>query len=230
MHAIKINEEGVRKWSAYASTSWMRLWCGRCFVSRYREGVVLWDFHPFSYSSSYTGCAYIYRVFFFVFFFGFLSEEGIRNILKPKSLTTQPPVTCYYCINSGKLSREKTFTNFAVLEPPAKVFFSKFGHVVLTYDRFFSILWKFSLSKVSRYMVCFTSSSILRAGSPTKLLSTRGFVVDSWPAKGKKSSHDLWIKSPSFIKLTAWPPVNSTSPHGSFISACMYKLEIFKFV
>ena len=37
---------------------------------------------------------------------------------------------------SGKLLREKTFTNFAVLEPPAKVFSSKFGRAVLTYVRF----------------------------------------------------------------------------------------------
>ena len=37
---------------------------------------------------------------------------------------------------SGKLSREKTFTNFAVLEPSAKVFSTKFGHAVPTYDRF----------------------------------------------------------------------------------------------
>ena len=36
---------------------------------------------------------------------------------------------------SGKLSREKTFTNLAVLEPPVKVFSTKFGHAVSTYDR-----------------------------------------------------------------------------------------------
>ena len=32
--------------------------------------------------------------------------------------------------------REKTFTNFAVLEPPAKVFSSKFGRAIPTYARF----------------------------------------------------------------------------------------------
>ena len=32
---------------------------------------------------------------------------------------------------SGKLSREKTFTNFVVLEPPVKVFSMKFGRAVL---------------------------------------------------------------------------------------------------
>ena len=37
---------------------------------------------------------------------------------------------------SGKLSREKTFTNFAVLEPSAKVFSTKFGRAMPTYDRF----------------------------------------------------------------------------------------------
>ena len=36
---------------------------------------------------------------------------------------------------SAKLSREKTFTNFAVLELPAKVFSMKFGHTIPTYDR-----------------------------------------------------------------------------------------------
>ena len=34
---------------------------------------------------------------------------------------------------SGKHLREKVFTNFAVLEPPTKVFFSKFGGAVPTY-------------------------------------------------------------------------------------------------
>ena len=37
----------------------------------------------------------------------------------------------YWCVPySGKLSREKTFTNFAVLEPPVKVFSTKFGRAV----------------------------------------------------------------------------------------------------
>ena len=42
----------------------------------------------------------------------------------------------YNLAYSGKLSREKTFMNFADLEPPAKVFSAKFGHAVHTYDRF----------------------------------------------------------------------------------------------
>ena len=37
--------------------------------------------------------------------------------------------------NSGKLSRE-TFVNFVVLEPPAKVFSTKFGRAIPTYDLF----------------------------------------------------------------------------------------------
>ena len=36
---------------------------------------------------------------------------------------------------SAKFLREKTFTNFVVLEPPAKVFSMKFGCAVPTYDR-----------------------------------------------------------------------------------------------
>ena len=48
---------------------------------------------------------------------------------------------------SGKLSREKTFTNFTVLEPPTKVFSTKFRHGIPTYERFyhsakvFSVKW-----------------------------------------------------------------------------------------
>ena len=45
---------------------------------------------------------------------------------------------------SGKLSREKTFTNFAVLEPSTEVFSTKFGRAVPTMIGF-SILRKFSL-------------------------------------------------------------------------------------
>ena len=36
---------------------------------------------------------------------------------------------------STKLSREKIFTNFAVLEPLTKVFSMKFGRAIPTYDR-----------------------------------------------------------------------------------------------
>ena len=42
----------------------------------------------------------------------------------------------YYVPYRAELLREKTFTNFMVLEPPAKVFSMKFGYAVLTYDRF----------------------------------------------------------------------------------------------
>ena len=41
-----------------------------------------------------------------------------------------------YVPHSEKLSREKTFMNFAVLEPPAKIFSAKFGYAIPTYDRF----------------------------------------------------------------------------------------------
>ena len=57
---------------------------------------------------------------------------------------------------SRKLPREKNFMNLADLEPPAKVFSTKFGLAVPTYDRF-SIprngptYWSL---KVSCYMVC----------------------------------------------------------------------------
>ena len=37
---------------------------------------------------------------------------------------------------SRKFSREKTFTNFTGLEPPAKVFSMKFGHMIPTYTGF----------------------------------------------------------------------------------------------
>ena len=44
--------------------------------------------------------------------------------------------THYEIQYSGKLSKEKTFMNFTVLEPPVKVFSSEFGYAVPTYDRF----------------------------------------------------------------------------------------------
>ena len=37
---------------------------------------------------------------------------------------------------SGKLLRVKTFTNFAVLEPPAKVFSMKYGHFLSIQESF----------------------------------------------------------------------------------------------
>ena len=67
-----------------------------------------------------------------------------------------------------KLLREKTFTNFAVLEPPAKVFSSKFERAVpsRSYVRFshflrkmvtLTDLQKFPPSKVSCYIVASTN-------------------------------------------------------------------------
>ena len=35
---------------------------------------------------------------------------------------------------SGKLSREKTFANLTALEPPMKIFSTKFGPAIRTYD------------------------------------------------------------------------------------------------
>ena len=73
-----------------------------------------------------------------------------------------------YIPYSGKLSREKTFTNFALLEPSVKAFSMKFGacctHLqqVLVFREIFFLtemvtltdLRKFSPQKVSRYTVC----------------------------------------------------------------------------
>ena len=47
------------------------------------------------------------------------------------SITGELSVLCI--LYSGKLSREKTFTNFVVLEPPTKVFTMKFGRAIPTY-------------------------------------------------------------------------------------------------
>ena len=52
--------------------------------------------------------------------------------LKTDQYSAWPMPTPY----SRKFLREKTFTNFTVLEPPAKVFSTKFGHAVPTNDRF----------------------------------------------------------------------------------------------
>ena len=46
------------------------------------------------------------------------------------SLETEEIVTVQW-----KISKEKTFTNFAVLEPPTKFFSTKFGCAVPTYVR-----------------------------------------------------------------------------------------------
>ena len=48
---------------------------------------------------------------------------------------TMAACCCFYwpnrnLLSTGKLSMERTFTNFAVLEPPAKVFFTKVGGAI----------------------------------------------------------------------------------------------------
>ena len=58
--------------------------------------------------------------------------EGITSKSKYNACSV---TTCALLPYSRKLSREKTFTNFAVLEPPAKVFSTKFGRAIPTYDR-----------------------------------------------------------------------------------------------
>ena len=52
-----------------------------------------------------------------------------------------------YRINSGKLSREKTFTNFAIFQPSAKVFSMKFLACHTHYATDFNIPRKFSIAK-----------------------------------------------------------------------------------
>ena len=77
-----------------------------------------------------------------------------------------------YCIlYSGKLLRGKTSTNFAVWEPPAKVFSTKFGRALPTYTidlafrkmLTFTDLQNFSLLKVPAiwYMEIFSGENFL---------------------------------------------------------------------
>ena len=61
-----------------------------------------------------------------------IGEIG-ENILQ-REMTDYTIVIQY----SGKLSRETTFTNFTVLELPAKVFSTKFGHAIPTWET-----WKY---------------------------------------------------------------------------------------
>ena len=53
---------------------------------------------------------------------------------------------CWQCFvpYSGKLSREKTYTNFAIFQPSAKVFSKKFWACHTHYATSFNILRKFS--------------------------------------------------------------------------------------
>ena len=63
----------------------------------------------------------------------------------PEQSSLAGPVLPYIIPYSGKLSREKAFTNFTVLEPSVKIFSMKFGRAIPTYDRFlaktFSAKW-----------------------------------------------------------------------------------------
>ena len=70
-------------------------------------------------------------------------------------------VTVYWCVPqvalipySGKLLREKTFTNFAVLWLFVKVFSTKFGGVVSFCVAQASNLWNFSPQKLSFSPIC----------------------------------------------------------------------------
>ena len=63
---------------------------------------------------------------------------------------------------SGRLSREKTFTNFTILQPSAKVFSTKCS-LIPSNPR------KFSPPKVSRYTVELTFSSLLKLAEDTLL-------------------------------------------------------------
>ena len=72
----------------------------------------------------------------------------------------QSTINIIFCLRyipySRKLSSEKTFTNFAVLEPPVKVFSTKFGCAVPSYDRFwhsakvFSAKWSLLIYRSAR--------------------------------------------------------------------------------
>ena len=77
---------------------------------------------------------------------------------------------------SRKLSREKTFTNFVVLEPPAKVFSLKFGCAILTYS-------------------CTLGFSIPRKFSPRNghtYQSAKVFSLESFPLYGIYE-HDIYM-------------------------------------
>ena len=96
------------------------------------------------------------------------------------------------------------FTNFTVLEPPAKVFSSKFGSAIPTYVRFlhsakvFSVKWshlpdprKFSPLKVFRYMV---PSSNSMGESTASSCNIRGKCMQEpfYQAFGGSGSGDCW--------------------------------------
>ena len=70
-----------------------------------------------------------------------------------------------YHTSSGKLSREKTFTNSVVLEPPAKVFSTKFGRCTVPPIIGFSIPWKFS--PTAKWSLLTNSGSFLPRKFPT---------------------------------------------------------------
>ena len=72
----------------------------------------------------------------------FLVEGKLSKILPMRGIVKfvkifSREMTDYTIANpySEKFSRKKTFTNFVVLEPPVKVFSTKFGCAIPTYDR-----------------------------------------------------------------------------------------------
>ena len=56
-----------------------------------------------------------------------------KNLFQTVFCISQGELSVLCILYSGKFSREKTFTNFAVLEPPMKVFSIKFGRAIPTY-------------------------------------------------------------------------------------------------
>ena len=62
-------------------------------------------------------------------------SEQYRDAIRYKCSEWSLIFNVSYVPYSGKLSREKTFTNFTIIEPSTKVFSMKFGRAIPTYDR-----------------------------------------------------------------------------------------------
>ena len=62
-------------------------------------------------------------------------SEQYRDAIRYKCNEWSLIFNISYVRYSGKLLRERTFTNFAILEPSAKVFSTTFGRAIPTYDR-----------------------------------------------------------------------------------------------
>ena len=78
---------------------------------------------------------------------------------------------------SGKLSKEKTFTNFAVLEPPVKVFSTKFGRAIPTYDGLKPLNdFMYSISSNSNTLL-WVSATLSRLHN---VILTKLIVVNNW--------------------------------------------------